>query len=211
MELMRNTPDKYYELAIVDPPYGDLCNIEGGRKFSTQYRKGEKWNNLPNEEYFKDLFRVSENQICWGANYYIQYLYPSKCWISWYKKNPAPGFSDSELAFTSFKTGAKTFEYQYFGNIEGHTSKKNKIHPTQKPVALYKWLLHNYAKQGDKILDTHLGSGSIAIACHEMGFNLDACEIDKDYYDAAYKRFKQHTAQATMFDYSQPVTAHESG
>jgi len=197
MELMARYEDNHFDLAIVDPPYGINVNVSIGR------RKGDKKSNyhkfagedsaIPSKEYFDELFRVSKNQIIWGGNYMTDYLYPSSCWLLWDK-----GFSEDvtfaqyELAWSSFKSSAKKYDYNAAAN-------RDRIHPTQKPVKLYEWLLMNYAKEGDKILDTHLGSGSIAIACHNLGFELTACELDKDYYEAALKRIEQHQAQQRLF------------
>lgn len=152
----------------------------------------------PNKEYFKELFRVSKNQIIWGANYMIQSMYEcgadinTPCWLMWDKKfSENVTFAQFELAWTSFKSSCKKFE--------SSPNQLNRIHPTQKPVALYKWLLDKYAKKGDKILDTHLGSGSIAIACHDYGFELTACELDKEYFDKAMERINNHTNQQKLF------------
>src|SRR5690606_4446830 len=151
-------------------------------------------NDIPKEEYFKELFRVSKNQIIWGANYYTKYLPGSMGWIFWDKGQDLT-MSDGELAFSSFERALRRKVINRSQLVlEGGT-----IHPTQKPIKLYKWLLDKYAKQGDKILDTHLGSGSIAIACHDYAFELTACELDKDYYDKAIDRIKKHTAQQTLF------------
>jgi site-specific DNA-methyltransferase (adenine-specific) len=155
---------------------------------------------MPTKAYFKELKRVSKNQIIWGANHFIQNIPESNssCCI-WDKQNGNNSFSDCEMAYTSFRTALRKFEFRWQGMLQGDMkNKETRIHPTQKPVQLYKWLLQNYAKQGDKILDTHLGSGSIALACHELGFDLTACELDKEYYDAAFKRFKEQTAQLRM-------------
>ena len=208
MELMARYPDNHFELAIVDPPYGigfgefNRTNkaTNGDRIKANKYKQGDWDSGIPNEKYFKELQRVSTNQIVWGGNYF-PYLWKTGCkgFIFWHKANPVPNFSDGELAYTSFNTVARMFDFKYYGNLEGNTSASKKYHPTQKPVKLYEWLLMNYAKEGDKILDTHLGSGSIAIACHNLGFDLTACELDKDYYDAAMKRLKQHQSQLTMF------------
>ena len=147
---------------------------------------------IPKREFFGELFRVSSNQIIWGGNYMTDNLRPSSCWIVWDKiLSEELTFAQVELAWTSFESSSKKYQHSCAKN-------NNRIHPTQKPVALYKWLLHNYAKPGDKILDTHLGSGSIAIACHDMGFDLVGCELDKDYYDAACKRLKNHQAQLKL-------------
>lgn len=199
MELMARYEDNYFDLAIVDPPYGygdkktDILNFR-------QKEQHREWNFAPNDNYFKELFRVSKNQIIWGGNYFpFIWGYGGRCFIYWHKGNPVPNFADGELAWTSFNKNAKQFDYRYYGNLEGNTSTGIKFHPTQKPIQLYEWLLMNYAKEGDKILDTHLGSGSIAIACHNLGYDLTACELDKEYYDAAIKRIDQHKAQIRMF------------
>jgi site-specific DNA-methyltransferase (adenine-specific) len=212
MELMARTPDKYYELAIVDPPYGIG---EGAKKALARARSTPKWKNAkaviytggewdscrPPAEYFQELFRVSKNQIIWGANYYPEYLSGSMGWIAWYKKrqNPNSDFSDCEFAFTSFQKASAFFDFPWVG-FGAVNAKELRIHPTQKPVALYKWSLSRYAKPGDKILDTHGGSGSICIACHDLGFDLDWIELDSDYYQAAVKRYKEHAAQGQLFD-----------
>ncbi len=208
MELMARYPDNHFDLAIVDPPYGigfgkfNRTNKDssGNRYKANKYKQSNWDDDIPTDEYFTELQRVSKNQIVWGGNYF-PYLWKNGCkgFIFWFKNNPVPNFADGELAYTSFNKVAKQFDYRYYGNLEGNTSAKEKYHPTQKPVKLYEWLLMNYAKEGDKILDTHLGSGSIAIACHNLGYSLTACELDKDYYDAAIKRLKQHQAQQTLF------------
>ena len=197
MQLMARYPDKYFDLAIVDPPYGikrdgsiKTTSKHGGRKAHTF--KG--WDNeIPNEKYFNELFRVSKNQIVWGANYFTQYLPKSMGWVFWDKGQRICN-SDGELAFTSFQVALRVAEYNRVELL-----KEGTVHPTQKPIVLYKWLLDKYAKQGDKILDTHLGSGSIAIACHDYGFELTACELDAEYYEAAKKRFFNHSAQTKLF------------
>ena len=192
MELMARYPDNYFDLAIVDPPYGmkkSSTTGSGKLKHRALNKMNTDWDVAPNKEYFNELFRVSKNQIIWGGNYFT--LPPTRCVICWDKKQMMPTFSRWEMAWTSFYKPAKIFTY--------NNADINKIHPTQKPVALYKWLLDKYAKQGDKILDTHLGSGSIAIACHDYGFELTACELDKEYYDKAIQRIKNHVAQLKMF------------
>ena len=196
MELMARYPDNYFDLAIVDPPYGiiESGGQKGGvsEKFKNRaYTNGsiDKWDNKPKTEYFEELFRVSKNQIIWGGNYFK--LPPTRGIIFWDKMQPFETYSKGELAWTSFSNPANLFKLD--------NRYKGKIHPTQKPVKLYEWLLMNYAKEGDKILDTHLGSGSIAIACHNLGFELTACELDKDYYEAAIKRLEQHKAQQRLF------------
>lgn len=208
MELMARYEDNYFELAIVDPPYqierfSKNMDSQGtlGKSIFLGKNKISEWDKLPKQEYWDDLFRVSKNQIIWGANHFWKTANLSNAtnFIFWDKKMPFPNFSRGELAWTSFKGVCKCFEYNYYGNIEGNKQSKGRLHPTQKPVKLYEWLLMNYAKEGDKILDTHLGSGSIAIACHNLGFDLTACELDTDYYNAAIKRIKQHKQQLTIF------------
>jgi site-specific DNA-methyltransferase (adenine-specific) len=199
MDLLSRTPDKFYELAIVDPPYGIGANkmTLGNGKIKI-YRGVKDWDkSIPNNEYFDELFRVSKNQVIWGANYMTQYLRPTSSWLFWDKCNGDNDFSDGELAWTSFGGALRKITKSWVGNNAKDGFER--IHPTQKPVALYKWLLHNYAKEGDKILDTHLGSGSIAIACHDYKFKLTACELDKEYYDKAVRRVKDHVAQLTLF------------
>jgi len=193
MELMARYEDNHFDLAIVDPPYG--IGMDGKNNWSGSKHEIKEWDNSsPSLEYFKELFRVSKNQIIWGANHFISKIpFDSKCWLIWDKKNDGFSFADGEMAWTSFDTAVRFFRYH-----RGQQTDK-RIHPTQKPVKLYEWILMNYAKEGDKILDTHLGSGSIAIACHNLKFDLVACELDKDYYDAAMKRLKQHQQQLTMF------------
>jgi len=195
MELMARYPDKYFELAIVDPPYG--IGEDGGKNRRANSRHTKKtWDSeKPSKKYFKELFRISNNQIIWGANYFTEFLSSSMGWICWDKKLDNSDFSDFELAFTSFDRAAKIFRYSKNGGSRLPHALADIIHPTQKPVALYKWLLRNYAKPGDKILDTHLGSGSIAIACHDLGFDLTACELDKEYFDKSMERIEKHTAQ----------------
>jgi site-specific DNA-methyltransferase (adenine-specific) len=209
MELMARYEDNYFDLAIVDPPYGigfgkfNRTNktSDGTRIKADKYKNSDWDDNIPNEDYFKELFRVSKEQIIWGGNYFpFIWSYGGKGFIYWHKGNPVPNFSDGELAWTSFNKVAKQFDYRYYGNLEGNTSASEKHHPTQKPVKLYEWLLMNYAKEGDKILDTHLGSGSIALACHNLKYDLTACELDTEYYNAAMKRLKQHQQQLTIFD-----------
>jgi len=205
MELMARYEDNYFDLAIVDPPYG--INIAKNGSLGTDKFKAKNWDKeAPKQEYFDELKRVSKNQIIWGYNYMTDKLPPCKGFIYWNKLNHHDNRSDGELAYTSFNKLARHFEYMWDGNrygfkgaINGVGKKSIRIHPTQKPVKLYEWLLMNYAKDGFTILDTHLGSGSIAIACHNLGYDLTACELDKDYYDAAIKRIEQHKAQIRMF------------
>lgn len=190
MDLMRDFPDKYFELAIVDPPYGININHNMGRRKgdkSSDYKKITWDNQPPNAVYFKELFRVSKNQIIWGANYFT--LPPNKCFIVWIKPQMSEkvSFSMCEYAWASFKSTAKF--------VKIHSQELNRIHPTQKPVKLYEWLLKNYAKQGDKILDTHVGSASSLIACYNMGFDYIGAEIDKEYYENAQTRIANAKAQ----------------
>lgn len=200
MELMKQTPDNYYELAIVDPPYGIGIAKDFAEEKHTNTKsmmkgyKMKEWDNtIPDKAYFDELFRVSKNQIIWGGNYFIEQLKNTRCFISWDKMNGTNNMADFELAWTSFESSCRRFSMHHFS---GGYDKK--IHPTQKPTKLYKWLLKNYAKQGDKILDTHMGSGSIAIACHYMGFDLTACELDTEYFEQAMERIENQTRQQTL-------------
>jgi len=190
MLLMARYPDNYFDLAIVDPPYGIGISSNPVR----QQHKKKNWDDeIPLEKYFNELKRVSKNQIIWGGNYFIDYLNNSQGFIIWDKKQPENfSLAMAEFAYSSIQSPAKIFRYSVL-------TEKNKIHPTQKPVALYKWILDKYAKENDKILDTHLGSGSIAIACYDYGFELTACELDKEYYDKAIQRIKNHTNQQKLF------------
>ena len=198
MSCMATLPDKAFELAIVDPPYGIHEKLtrpgKGSRVFSRLYDDGSWKDQAPDISYFEELFRVSKNQIIWGGNYFS--LPPCRGFIFWDKMNPCPNYSDGEFAWTSFDVPAKKHQYGYTNVI----NYEPRIHPTQKPVPLYKWLLSRYAKHGDRILDTHGGSGSICIACHDLGFDLTWMELDKDYYDAACERYKTHAAQAQLFE-----------
>ena len=198
MKLMGRYEDNHFDLAIVDPPYGINMakGVEVG-KWKRKIHKEKNWDNeIPKKEYFNELFRVSKNQIIWGGNYFIQHLKNTRCFIFWDKKNGDNFMSDGELAWTSFNSSVRRYQYNH---IQEYNAGIERIHPTQKPVALYKWLLKNYANEGDKILDTHLGSGSIAIACHDLGFDLTACELDTDYYNAAMKRIEDHKKQLQLF------------
>lgn len=217
MEGMKAFPDKYFELAIVDPPYGIG---EGNKKNKTRssftgfgdskkwvqakdYGGGEFDDEIPSGEYFEQLFRVSQNQIIWGGNYMVKFLEPSMGWIVWDKDNGECDQSDCEIAYTSFKKGLRKFTWRWHGLLQHDMkNKEERYHPTQKPVALYKWLIKNYAKPGDKILDTHLGSGSSRIAAFDMGYDFTGYELDKDYFEASEKRFQQHKSQLKLF----PVT-----
>ena len=194
MELMARYEDNHFDLAIVDPPYG----IDAGKMTmgsgKHEFVKGKDWDSaVPNDEYFKELFRVSREQIIWGGNYFKLPL--NNNWIIWDKRNPNLSFSEAELAWCSINNNVLIF--QRLSTLPDYDGKKK--HPTQKPIKLYEWILMKYAKEGDKILDTHLGSGSIAIACHNLGFNLTACELDPDYYAASMKRIDNHKNQTRLF------------
>lgn len=199
MELMARYPDKYFDLAIVDPPYGniDAIGLIDNKRKNKQATKRTNYklfeNIAPDDLYYLELDRVSKNQIIWGGNF----LGLCGGVIVWQKNGTA--FGEAEVAICSTHKSVRVFEYTWNGMIQQDMkNKEHRIHPTQKPVALYKWLLKNYAKQGDKILDTHLGSGSIAIACHDLGFDLTACELDTDYYNAAMKRLTDHQKQLKL-------------
>tara|TARA_R110001632_G_scaffold54557_2_gene133716 strand:- start:971 stop:1615 length:645 start_codon:yes stop_codon:yes gene_type:complete len=205
MELMKRYPDNHFDLAIVDPPYG----INADDKNSTDKKQSkksaskskdygsQKWDDaIPNEDYFKELKRVSKKQIVWGANFFNL----KGGMLYWHKNVTMPTYSTGELAYLSWLNKVDFVEITWHGMLQHNMKDKEiRIHPTQKPAALYEWLLMNYAKEGDKILDTHLGSGSIAIACHNLGFDLTACELDTEYYEASLKRLKIHQQQLTMF------------
>lgn len=197
MNLMKTLPDKAFELAIVDPPYGLERMKHGTAKNNrTGFATGNWNNNKPTQEYFNELFRVSKNCIIWGANNFT--LPESEYFIVWDKQQPIDSYADAELAWTNCKMPAKVFRYSVFKLMQDRKD-DIKIHPTQKPVALYEWLLQTYAKQGDKILDTHLGSGSSRIAAYNLGFDFVGCEIDEDYFKAQEERFKAHIAQQSLF------------
>ena len=203
MIMMARYPDNYFDLAIVDPPYGgnDAIGLKDCANTNKQSSKRTKYNVFknvaPSVKYFHEVKRVSKNQIIWGVNFYNNYDL-SGGRLVWDKKGTA--FGRAEMAYLSMTKSVNICEIVWNGMIQHDMKNKEiRIHPTQKPVKLYEWLLMNYAKEGDKILDTHLGSGSIAIACHNLGFDLTACELDKYYYDAAMKRLEQHQQQLTMF------------
>lgn len=205
MNAMTSMPDKSFDLAIVDPPYGikdDPMTTNHRRdRLGTAKRYEQKtWNNAtPDEKYFRELFRVSKNQIVFGANHFISKLpVDSHCWLVWDKMNSGD-FADCELAWTSFKTAVRMFQFRWNGMLQGDMKNKEvRIHPTQKPVALYRWILDNYASAGNRILDTHLGSGSIAIACYEMGMDFSGYEIDPDYFKETQKRVDACTRQLCL-------------
>jgi site-specific DNA-methyltransferase (adenine-specific) len=204
MEIMKQYPDKYFDLAIVDPPYG--IGYDGAKQTSGSHggRKAHEfkgWDtNIPTEDYFKELYRVSKNQIIWGANYMVEYLKPSMGWIIWRKDRGNFSSSDAELAYTSFNRALREYTKNPLVLVrEGGT-----FHPTQKPICLYSYILKNYATEGMKILDTHFGSGSIALAVDKanrldkMNLHLTACEIDKEYIDKAIKRISESIKQSTL-------------
>ena len=207
MELMRRTPDKYYDLCIVDPPYGigrdnQTSTICKNSKHNRKHFEKKNWDNeIPTKEYFNELFRISKNQIIWGANHFIERINKnSSCWIVWDKNKVGGYFADAELAWTSFDTAVRTFKWTWHGFIQQNMgNKQERIHPTEKPIQLYQWILQNYAKEGDLILDTHLGSASIAIACHREKFSLVGCELVKEYYDNGLKRLENEQMQTTLF------------
>jgi len=210
IEFIKGKPDKFYDLAVVDPPYGiGMSNTE--QIGTSKKHKVKDWDkSIPDLHYFNELKRVSRHQIIWGVNYFNE-MGLSGGRIVWNKlgKNIgrraiAPTFSECELAYYSGANNIKMFSYTYIGNVQGNDyqilwSETNRIHPTQKPIELYRWLLQNYAKQGDKILDTHGGSMSSAIACDMEGFDLDICELDKEYFDNGVKRFNNYKSQLTLF------------
>ena len=214
MELMARYPDNYFDLAIVDPPYGIGADeaqnnaaeqriksngkSKAGRGYKL-YKKSDWDNSIPSKEFFDELQRVSKNQIIWGGNYMTEFLKPSMGWIIWDKGQRDFSLADGEMAWTSFNKAMRIFEFSRASCIKSNNTMIEKFHPTAKPFELYKWLLDKYAKPGDKILDTHLGSGSIALACHDYGFELTACELDKEYFDKAMERIKNHTNQTKLF------------
>jgi site-specific DNA-methyltransferase (adenine-specific) len=200
MIALKEMEDNQFDLAIVDPPYGININSmnlgDSNKRRKKEYKNnGKIWDSeTPKQEYFNELFRVSKNQVIWGANYMIDKIKkPSMGWFYWDKQNGDSDFSDGELAYTSFNRALRSYKY--------HLSKDRdkRFHPTQKPSQLYEKLLYLYAKEGDKILDTHLGSGSIAIACHNLGFDLEGYELDKEYFEGAKKRLEQHQTQKRLF------------
>ena len=199
MDYMATLPNKAFDLAIIDPPYGIERFKKGSLRFDkiNQYSDGIKWDIKPDAMFFDELFRVSNNQIIFGANNFV--LPPSEYFCVWDKKQTVDNFASAEYAWVSpgLKKPAKVFRF----SIHQHNADAGKIHPTQKPVKLYDWLLHNYAKPGQRILDTHLGSGSSAIAAHYYGVDFVGCELDKDYFNAAKNRFELATAQTSLLDY----------
>jgi len=210
MDVMRQFPDGHFDLAVVDPPYGIGAENHAGKAENgwTQWSKKEWDSKTPDAAYFKELFRVSVGQIIWGANYYPQYLPPSPGWIFWDKGQRDFSLADGELAFSSFDRAMRVFDMSRGAQM----AEGSRIHPTQKPVALYRWLLAKYAKPGQRILDTHLGSGSHAIAAHYAGMDFTGIELDADYFAAACERIDRETAQCDMFTppASQPALSQPS-
>jgi site-specific DNA-methyltransferase (adenine-specific) len=204
MELMLRYEDKYFDLAVVDPPYGIGATIEiglGDRR-SGRVNRPSKWGQKewdterPSKEYFEELIRVSKNQIIFGGNYFADLLKPSRCWLVWDKMSRIDQ-ADAELAWTSFKTSVRIYQF-HCSKLKGFLN-SSRFHPTEKPIALYDWIFLNYAKQGDKIIDTHLGSGSSRIAAYKCGLDFVGCELDKEYFDKQEKRFEAFTSQLTLF------------
>ena len=212
MEFMEKCKDNQFDLSICDPPYGigadkaqnnaakQRIKSNGKSKAGRGYKlyKETEWDNKPpSKEYFQELFRISKNQIIWGGNYFIENLFSSMGWVVWNKCQREFSLADGELAWSSFDKALRIFDYS---RGKALARNKNRFHPTQKPVALYKWLLKNYAKPGQTIFDSHVGSGSIRIACYDMGFDFEGCELDKDYWQAQEERYKNHIAQQSLFD-----------
>lgn len=204
MDFMKDKPDNYYDLAICDPPYGIKANHNRTGFMNhtiSQNADNKSWDSerMP-KEWIDELFRVSKNQIIWGYQYYSDLLPPTKGMIIWDKENGNSVFSDGEAAYQNTKESLRIFRYKWIGLFQKNMKNPEKrIHPTQKPVDLYKWILRNYAKPGQSIFDSHCGSGSIRIACHDMNFNFEGCEIDKDYYERQEKRYKLHMQQSELF------------
>lgn len=205
MDFMRQFPDKYFDLAVVDPPYG--INMDGGvigiskKAKNTQYTIKDWDKEAPDKSYFDELIRVSKNQIIFGANHFISRIpFDSSCWLVWNKENGNNPFADCELAWTSFKSAVRMFSYRWQGMLQGNMKDKEiRIHPTQKPRALYAWIFENFARGGQKILDTHLGSGSSRIAAYHAGLDFYGCELDKEYFDKANERFEKEIHGVEVF------------
>lgn len=207
VEYMKTLPNNYFKLAICDPPYG--IGEDGKSNHSRDTKRApatkfidKKWDKgSPDIIFFNELIRISQNQIIWGANHFISKIpFDSSCWIVWDKNNGATDFADCELAYTSFKTAVRKFTFTWNGYNQGYKKpyKEKRIHPTQKPVKLYEWILENYAKEGDNIFDSHLGSASSVIAAYNLGFDITGCELDKDYFAAANKRIDTHITQCSL-------------
>lgn len=208
MELMAKYPDKHFDLAIVDPPYGigedgSKNHTRGNKKAIAKNYKPFIGNDIdsPEIKYFEELFRVSKNQIIFGANHYISKIpYDSSCWIVWDKNNGNSDFADCEIAWTSFNTAVRKFKYTWNGMLqESMKNKEIRVHPTQKPIKLYEWILQKYSKESDLILDTHVGSASSLIACENMNRKYVGCELDKYYYEESMKRLTNHLKQGKLF------------
>lgn len=195
VEFMKNKPDKYYDLAIVDPPYGINAGKMTMGSGKHKFKKDKTWDSIiPTKDYFEELFRISKNQIIWGGNYFTEFLNPTPHWLIWDKRNPNLSFAEGEMAWVRYGNNLRIFN-KYSALVENG----GKIHPTEKPIDLYRWILQKYAKDSYKIFDSHGGSMSIAIACDKEGFDLDICELDKEYFDAAIKRFNTYKLQQTLF------------
>tara|TARA_R100000655_G_scaffold34780_1_gene67669 strand:- start:2 stop:658 length:657 start_codon:yes stop_codon:yes gene_type:complete len=207
MNVMKNYENNYFDLAIVDPPYGINADRKRGDTGKNSHIKQKNYHfgnwdsERPKEEYFKELKRVSKNQIIWGGNYFLNYLNSTSCFIVWDKKNGENLYADCELAWCSFSSAVRKFEWKWHGFLQQNMKDKQiRIHPTEKPIKLYEWLLKNYSKKEDRILDTHLGSGSSAIASYYFGVKeFVGIELDKEYFETMKKRFKQHTKQIKLF------------
>ena len=200
MSYMATLPENAFDLAIVDPPYGIGEDGGANRRGISKFKK-KNWDSLtPNKAYFDELNRVSKHQIIWGGNYFTDKLPVTRCWVAWDKKLYNSDFSDFELAYCSFDRGTKLFKLSKNGGSRKPHELADYIHPCQKPVKLYDWLLHNFAKEGQRILDTHLGSGSSAIAAHYFGVDFVGCELDEDYFNLAKERFDISTKQVSLFD-----------
>jgi len=199
LPFMKQCKDNEFDLSIVDPPYGIGVNkmtLGIGKK--KIYRGENDWDaEIPKKEYWDELMRISKNQIVWGGNYFTKFLPPTGAWVFWDKVTGNNDFADGELAWTSFKGTLRKVKRFWAGDNAKNGDKR--IHPTEKPIELYQWILDKYAKKRNKILDTHLGSGSIAIACHNLSYDLTACEIDKEYFDKASKRLNEHRNQLIIF------------
>lgn len=207
IELMKRYPDKYFDLAVIDPPYGigeDGKSNHSRSKIAKAKKYTQKdWDKEPPPiQYFHELFRVSKNQIVWGANHFISRMpYDSSCWLIWDKENGENDFADCEMAWTSFRTAVRRFKFRWAGMLQGNMKEKElRIHPTQKPVALYDWIFINYAEEGMKVLDTHLGSGSSRISANKAKLHFIGCEIDEEYFDKQNKRYDGFISQS-RFDF----------
>ena len=204
VEALKRFPDKYFDLAVVDPPYGigagnvNFINRYTANKNAEKFYRVNDWDKIrPDKIYFDELRRVSKNQIVWGGNYFVDMMQPARCFLVWDKKTGDNSYADCEMALTSFDANAKIYQKHWLGSkAKDHDGR---LHPTQKPIGLYEWIYKLFAKEGDLILDTHLGSGSNRIAAHKAGLNFTGFEIDKDYYEAQEKRFKDFVSQLRLF------------